>query len=622
MMIRSHRPALAACLLPALILLAACFVAGYHLQRESLWADEAWTAWAVRSPYIQDVIGRVQGDVHPPLYFLLLYGWVRLVGDSALALRLFSMLAGSIGLAATYALGARLFDRRTGIIAMLILGTTSFFVYYSREARMYTLLAALASMATYAYLRWRERPGRRNTFRYGLLLAALLYTHYAGMLVLMTHVLHGILTSRPHFNARRLFPYGLAFALFLPWLPVFMAQLRANPAGPLALPVATDWPAVETLLMALTSGYWPLFLLPFILGRAILHLRDYGREVLLIVLWLIVTPVALLALNAWIIPVYQVRYVIAILPAWALLAAYGLRWAGFAAHPRLAQTVSFGLAGAILVGQLGQYGALWSDKPAWEHTFRTVTETRRPLEPAITDFAPQSPAAYYDRILGIRRGIALDLSWRQHTAAEAWALAAVFRNEDSVWALLPTNTAKAWHILARLDAGRGIGYRASLVNMVFYRFDTGATGDLRFRFGDTLRYMGGPGAGQGLTTQPGGDLCVHLELAALQPLRDEYSYGLHLVDETGQITVAGADAGLGIYDAGDIIALTPCLPVPPETLPGVYHLELVVYEWATVQRLVLLEDGGDTPLAWGDVLTLASVSVKEQDADNLPISGY
>lgn len=617
-----QRPTLSGYMLATLLIFTAFFITGYHLQQESLWADEAWTAWAVRSPYIRDVIGRVQGDVHPPLYFLLLYGWVRLAGDSALALRLFSTLAGSIGLAATYAVGARLFDRRTGLIAMLILGSASFFVYYNREARMYTLLMALATLATYTYLRWRDRPGRWNTTIYALLLAALLYTHYAALLVLVTHALHSLLgekrDSRPRFNPYRLIPYGLAVGLFLPWAPIFLAQIRDNPAGPLALPVRTDWAAVETLFTTLTSGYWPLFMLPFVLGGAVPRLREFGREVLLIMLWLVVTPLALLALNAWIIPVYQVRYVIAILPAGALLAAYGLRWLNIRERRVLTELAFWGLLGWIVYAQLALYGAFWAAKPAWEQTIAEVVETRRPLEPAITDFIPYGAAAYYDRALGVRRGITLDLSWRLHTAAEAWALTSVFDNEPTVWALLPVNTAKSWHILAALDAGRGASYRASLVNMVFYRFDTNTPDDLSFRFGDMLHYVSGPGADRQLITRAGGDLCVRLELAALQPLQDEYSYGLHLVDISGQITAAGVDAGLGIHDAGDTITLARCLNIPAETPPGAYHLELVIYEWATVKRLILLEDSGDNPLAWGDVLSLAAVTVRERAAYNTP----
>jgi len=79
-------------------------------------------------------------DVHPPLYFLLLHGWMRLAGDSVLALRLPSLWMGLIALAGTFAVGARLFDRRTGLWAMVLLGAAGFLLYYTREARMFVVL--------------------------------------------------------------------------------------------------------------------------------------------------------------------------------------------------------------------------------------------------------------------------------------------------------------------------------------------------------------------------------------------------------------------------------------------------------------------------------------------------
>jgi 4-amino-4-deoxy-L-arabinose transferase-like glycosyltransferase len=171
-------------ILAALILLAAFAIVTIDSQRDSLWFDEAYTLYIVRDEgrppdgltdtarfvfnSLRSAIQRTREDVHPPLYFVLFDVWTMLVGESAYAARLPSALAGLIGLAATYALGKRLFDWRTGLIAAALLGTASIFIYYSREARMYTLLLALAALATLAYLRWREHPTWGRTDRAGL----------------------------------------------------------------------------------------------------------------------------------------------------------------------------------------------------------------------------------------------------------------------------------------------------------------------------------------------------------------------------------------------------------------------------------------------------------------------
>ena len=175
-----------------LILLGVCALGLSQITRDSLWDDEAWSVWAAGAPRLSVVLERVQADVHPPLYFLLLHGWMRVTGDSVLALRLPSLWMGLIALAGTFAVGARLFDRRTGLWAMLLLGAAGFLLYYTREARMYTLLLALATLSTYACLVWLKRPTLWRAVIYAVSMAAMLYTHYAGGLVIVTHLLWGM----------------------------------------------------------------------------------------------------------------------------------------------------------------------------------------------------------------------------------------------------------------------------------------------------------------------------------------------------------------------------------------------------------------------------------------------
>jgi hypothetical protein len=605
-------------LLLALGLLAAFLVSTIHLRTDSFWNDEAWTAWAVRSPYLADTLARVRADVHPPLYFLILYGWVGVAGESVYAIRLLSVLFGMIGLAATYAVARRLFDARTGVYAALLLGASSFFVYYTREARMYTLLLALASLSTWAYLAWRDGPTLRRTLLYALSMAALLYTHYAGALIAITHLIH-LLLVRPRAWKRANWlrfplPYGLAALLYLPWLPIFLSQMKANPNGPLAIPVKTDWAAVAALVLILTGGSWALMAAP--LALAIPRLRRDGAKILLLLLWLLLTPAALLALNAWAAPVYQVRYSIAMLPAGALILAWGLRNITL---PRrltlrngrmipLQMLASVALLAWILYIQLTIYPDLWPGKPPWGPTIAAMVDVRKPLEPTITDIADYSPTAYYDRQLHLRQGISLDLSWRLHTAEEAFQIANLFRNEPSVWVALPVNTAKSWHIISTLAAERQVGYRDSLVNMVFYRFDKGTPGSLRFRFGDVLRYQRGPDANRLIRLRAGETLCTNLNFTALGDT-SAYSAGLHLVDITGNRIPAAWDGGIGIATSGDSVTLSPCVAVPPDTPPGPYHLELVVYDWTTLGRLLVIEDGAGGGLSWGDVLMLEAVDL-------------
>ena len=613
-----------AILLAAGLLLIAFLIATVDLRRESLWNDEAWTAWAIRPYYINDMLQRVEADVHPPLYFLLLGGLGRFAGDSVLALRWPSALFSMIGLAATYALGKQLFDHRTGIFALIILGTASFFVYYAREARMYSLLMALAALTTLFYVRWRTKPSVWRAFLYSLGMAALLYTHYAGIFIIASHVLHAIIKQL--FPQTRLrgkwfklpLPYIIAALLFLPWLPTLLKQMSSNPNGPLAIPVPTDWATVAALILILTGGSWGLTLAPFVLGTAIPRIRQHTSAILLLIIWLLATPISLLALNMWFAPVYQVRYTIGMLPPGVLLLAYGLRHVGLPESLSIAKlptrTMATGLT-MILVAwlayvQLTMFQELWPPKPTWETTIRSMIDERKPLDATISDLAAYSPAAYYDRQLGVKRGIGLDLSWRLQPPDEVHKLVTKLDTDESIWVALPVNTAKSWQVAAQLDRDRDIGYRSGLGNMIFYRFNRGSTSDLQFQFGERVRYVGNLPADQQLSTKAGEQLCVNIAMQTLEAIDNSFSVGLHLVDITGNINAAQWDNGFGPHNANEDVKIAPCLNIPASVPAGPYHLELTLYNWSTLERLPILETSGDKPVGWGDVLMMQAINIK------------
>jgi len=626
-------------LLAAAVLLLAFWIASDHLTRESLWDDEGYTIWFVHDEgnppegivqsaqfirrSLTDTLARVRADVHPPLYFLALDAWVLVTGESIYTVRLLSTFFGIVALAATYAVGKRLFDMQTGLIAVVVLATASFFVYYTREARMYTLLTALSALSMWAYLRWRTQATIRRAVIYGVLMAALLYTHYVGALIILTQIVHFLITtvgaqreeSLWHHAPRRSFfsmlPYLLAAAFYIPWIPTLLSQIRAQ-GGPSALPIPSDWGAVAALLLILTSGHWGLYVVSFVLGSALAKIRQYKNELLLLILWILITPLVLLAVNAWARPIFQIRYTIAILPAWALLAAYGLRFslqrstvgahgdAPFSAPLRFRLVLQFLLIVWLAYTQLAMYTEFWPDKPRWEQAVRQITAVRQPLDPAITSINPQNPAAYYDRLYGIRQGIALDLSWRWQETADINRYVGHVAKAPSVWVVMPSNYASTWDTVAGLLNGRHVGYRDSVMNLIFYRFDSGIGDNLHFRFGDRLTYEGG--IGHQLYAQAGEPFCFDANLTALKPLENE-KIEWQLIQGYGTVRTA-LSTEIGAHPAGETINFSPCIDIPLDSPPGPHHLRMSIIVDDAPLPLIESEN-----LYWSEQLVLAQVSV-------------
>lgn len=632
---KTARAPLTQALLAALALLAAFWVATHHLTRESLWDDEAFTLWFIhddgRAPdgisetiqYVRasltNALARVRADVHPPLYFLALDVWSLLTGRSVFAIRLLSTIFAIIALAALYAVGRRLFDRQTALLAIVLLGTASFFVYYTREARMYTLLAALATLLIWACLRWQQRPTLWRGFVFGLLAAALLYTHYYGALLVLAIVLHWLIANfasgRPGLTQRIGMPMGWALLLYLPWLPVLSEQFRTQ-GGPTALPLATSWETAAALLLILTSGHWGLFAAPYVLGGRFDHLRRDANSLSLVLSWLLPT-ILLLALNAWRQPLFQIRYTFITLPAWALLAAYGFRMLAIggllsrlsAALNQPSNRIGLGAAAALFAwlvySQLAIYSEFWPDKPRWEAAVRQAAETRDPLEPALTSVAPSSPAAYYAELYPLRGGLALDLAWRWQESADMERYAAHVAGAPRVWAMLPTSLATSWDAVAALAAGRGVAYRDTVMNLIFYRFDQGTDAPLRFQFGDSLGYDGG--IGHQLYAVTGDPFCFQVDLTALKPLSARYRIDFQLTQGYNTVRASGSTA-LTDFPAGESQLLETCLDIPADTPNGPHHLRLSIFDHDLGDNLPLLEDGR---LYWGIQLIMARVSVAD-----------
>ena len=95
--------------LPLALTLAALAVRLFNLSYHSLWFDEAMSVhWARSSlPRILEVSMNLVEDRLPPLYYLVLHYWRLLAGDGEVAVRLPSVLMGTLLVPLVYRLGRR-----------------------------------------------------------------------------------------------------------------------------------------------------------------------------------------------------------------------------------------------------------------------------------------------------------------------------------------------------------------------------------------------------------------------------------------------------------------------------------------------------------------------------------
>jgi len=252
-----------------LVLLLAAALRFYRLDGQSLWADEG-NSVALAGRSLADITYGAAYDIHPPLYYYLLHFWARPFGISEFAVRSLSAVLGTLVVCLTFLLGRRLFDSWVGLVAAFLSAISPFQVYYSQEARMYILLAALSALSIYFLLKFMEAEaaddGRQQSLSlwagfYVLATLLALYTHYSFPFILLIENLIYVLwlnaeARRGGGRGRR---RGLVLRRALRWAALQLAIVFLfSPWLPTAYRQVTTWPTPHqaySLLPTLADVY-------------------------------------------------------------------------------------------------------------------------------------------------------------------------------------------------------------------------------------------------------------------------------------------------------------------------------------------------------------------------------
>jgi mannosyltransferase len=214
------------------ILLLGFLLRIYNLSGESLWLDEGHSVNLAHLSIQQ--LDRYLYEVYPPLYFLFLHFWIGIFGDSEFSIRFPSVIFGVLSIFMMYKMSSLLFNKNAGIISSLLLSLSIFHIYYSQEARAYTLMVLLTLLSMYCFVRILRQINLIESIGYILFSTLLLYTHYFGSFVIIAQNIYvfGILIfskreSELHFRKWILLQSIIAI-IYLPWLFVLIHQLSHN----------------------------------------------------------------------------------------------------------------------------------------------------------------------------------------------------------------------------------------------------------------------------------------------------------------------------------------------------------------------------------------------------------
>lgn len=221
-----------------IIVLIASFLRLYGLEVQSLSNDEL-SSWR-QSSYenLSDVIQKgVRPDVHPPGFQILLYFVERIVGDSVWALRIPSVIFGVLSVIVIYLIGLRLFSMGEALISAALLAVLWFPVFYSQDARSYSMVLLFTLVSSYFLIsvieELREKSKIRIPTAIGYIASAIIlaYSHYFGlyMVALQGAFAFVLFILKPRRLIYVLALFGVVCLVYVPWLPVMREHLSKGP---------------------------------------------------------------------------------------------------------------------------------------------------------------------------------------------------------------------------------------------------------------------------------------------------------------------------------------------------------------------------------------------------------
>jgi mannosyltransferase len=259
------------------IVLIGAFLRVYHLGTQSIWFDEAFSVW-ISSLTLPQMVQATAADVHPPLYYFLLHYWIIVFGTSESTVRLLSVLFGVLAIPMIYVVGRQLFNKETGLVGALILALSSFNIYYSQEARMYSLMVLLGLLSMYFFWRFLRQSNLVSSVGYVLSTTLLVYTHYYGWFVVIAQNIYVVtlllLSKHREYRLRDwAVLQAIVVALFVPWMVVLIQLISHRIAtGSNLAP-----PTLATISHTFIVYSGTALLVALFLGLSVLSLFTYQK---------------------------------------------------------------------------------------------------------------------------------------------------------------------------------------------------------------------------------------------------------------------------------------------------------------------------------------------------------
>jgi uncharacterized membrane protein len=165
------------------------FLRFYNISYNSIWGDELYTLMFAETSLI-NIWSSFATDCHPPLFYWFEHIILQF-GTSELHLRFIPALAGTLTIPLVFIVFRQIVSDISSLIITTFVALSKFHIYYSQDARMYTLWLFVFMISLYYYFKATHKPHDAISWAmFGITSGICMWVHfYAGLffVLLLSH---------------------------------------------------------------------------------------------------------------------------------------------------------------------------------------------------------------------------------------------------------------------------------------------------------------------------------------------------------------------------------------------------------------------------------------------------
>lgn len=190
----------------------------WYINKADIGIDECFSLFYAQFD-IQDIIKvLLQGD-NPPLWEILVHGWIIPMGTTAFSIRLLSAFFSILTVIPLYLIGEKFVHRYAGILVSLLYAMSTLSIFLAHDGRVYSLIGFLSGWSLYLFLSLIHTPEKSTLTGLTVVNIFIMYGHYMALWLILMEFIVVICHPPVRKKTGKLYLFHI-LALVIAYLPV------------------------------------------------------------------------------------------------------------------------------------------------------------------------------------------------------------------------------------------------------------------------------------------------------------------------------------------------------------------------------------------------------------------